>query len=160
NSDISKRSDGSPFRSSTILSIHLKPAYITRRYQKIRLRTRGSSPALSAESLRHDAVPPARAVAKPTMNMLPGRSGRLVVDAARVPFRCRSRTTARWRYRCGFGALWLAGLLIFVRPVWSQGTANEVDHYTRHPVFRIPFKYDLSDRRLKQVQLFVSTDQG
>lgn len=32
--------------------------------------------------------------------------------------------------------------------------------YTRQPVFRIPFQAEPGERRLKQVQLYVSTDQG
>lgn len=32
--------------------------------------------------------------------------------------------------------------------------------YTRHPAFHIPFQADPADRRIKQVQLYVSNDQG
>jgi hypothetical protein len=56
--------------------------------------------------------------------------------------------------------LLLAGLLL-PGPARAQGPAPEAGvSYTRQPLFHIPFHTDAGDRRIQQVQLFYSTDQG
>jgi hypothetical protein len=52
----------------------------------------------------------------------------------------------------------LASLLV-ARSAHAQGLATDVT-YSRHAMFRIPFQAEPGDRRLKQLQLYVSTDQG
>jgi hypothetical protein len=44
-------------------------------------------------------------------------------------------------------------------PGYSQTTGNRII-YTRQPVFRIPFETDAGERRLQEVQLYVSEDRG
>ncbi|MGE3803766.1 MAG: hypothetical protein AB7K24_03720 [Gemmataceae bacterium] len=68
---------------------------------------------------------------------------------------------ARARYRrasCCRAVPIVLGLLLAV-PVASPAQDPDVT-YTRQQVFRIPFQTDSGERRLKQVQLYVSTDQG
>src|SRR6185369_15634574 len=42
----------------------------------------------------------------------------------------------------------------------AQGTSSDTLHYTQQPVCKIPFQMDPSERRVTEVELFVSRDQG
>jgi hypothetical protein len=53
----------------------------------------------------------------------------------------------------------LGGLCLVGPAARSQSGVGDVN-YSRHSVFRIPFQSDAGDPRIKQVQLYVSTDQG
>lgn len=57
-------------------------------------------------------------------------------------------------------ALMLLG--VFVLPLAKAGAqeAGVETTYTKQPLFKIPFQTDANERRLKQVQLYVSSDQG
>src|SRR5262249_6276577 len=43
---------------------------------------------------------------------------------------------------------------------YAQTLGPDGVYYTRQPAFRIPFQADANDRRIRQVQLYVSEDQG
>jgi hypothetical protein len=60
--------------------------------------------------------------------------------------------------RLGWPVLLALGVLLRAGPASAQEPAVKV-HYTNHVVFRIPFDTD-SAGRLKQIQLYVSTDKG
>jgi hypothetical protein len=51
------------------------------------------------------------------------------------------------------------GVLLAARPAWAQATSDELT-YSQKQVFRIPFQADPGPPRLKEVQLYYSTDQG
>ena len=61
------------------------------------------------------------------------------------------------------GGLWalllLCAFLTAASPGYSQAPGNRVI-YSRQPVFRIPFETDAGERRLREVQLYVSEDHG
>jgi hypothetical protein len=53
---------------------------------------------------------------------------------------------------------WLLGLIL-AGPTFAQAPASDV-YYSRQLVFRIPYSTDAGERRVKEVQLYASTDQG
>jgi hypothetical protein len=61
-------------------------------------------------------------------------------------------------------ASYLSALLIFAIPLFPQRGLTEEGAddttFTRQPLFRIPFQTDPGERRIKEVQLYMSTDQG
>jgi hypothetical protein len=59
----------------------------------------------------------------------------------------------------GFCSLLLLSVLAGPTPSAAQDAASDVT-YTKQPLFRIPFQTDPNDRRIKQVWLYVSSDQG
>jgi len=63
------------------------------------------------------------------------------------------RTRALWAFSLFLSALPAVG------PVHGQSPGSRVI-YTRQPVFRIPFETDAGERRLQEVQLYVSEDRG
>jgi hypothetical protein len=62
-----------------------------------------------------------------------------------------------------FAGLWvlslLFGFLTGASPGYGQPSGNRII-YSRQPVFRIPFETDAGERRLQEVQLYVSEDRG
>jgi hypothetical protein len=52
-----------------------------------------------------------------------------------------------------------AGWMIIASIARADGFSSDIN-YSRFSVFRIPFQTETSERRLRQVQLYVSTDQG
>jgi hypothetical protein len=62
-----------------------------------------------------------------------------------------------------FGTLWAVSLIPWLltaaSPGYGQPSGNRII-YSRQPVFRIPFETDAGERRLQEVQLYVSEDRG
>src|SRR5207302_8542995 len=60
----------------------------------------------------------------------------------------------------GFWAFFLfCSFLTATGPAHGQSLGNRII-YSRQPVFRIPFETDAGERRLQEVQLYVSEDRG
>lgn len=77
--------------------------------------------------------------------------------------RQRGETAAKRRVGAAFSGqsaiLVFLSTMLFSAPTHAQAPSNDLS-YTRHPNFRIPFQTDQQAARLKQVHLYVSTDQG
>ena len=57
--------------------------------------------------------------------------------------------------------LWVAlACLLPLPPTRAQAPPDDTINYTRERVFKIPFQSDTGRSRLKEVQLYVSTDMG
>lgn len=74
-------------------------------------------------------------------------------------YKRRRRVGVGFRFTSWWALPVIPWLLIVVGPGYGQAPANPII-YTRQPVFRIPFETDAGERRLQEVQLYVSEDRG